>query len=176
MSPKARAKRAPAISRDRASNVPKTELRLSAPDLRKLHFVKKGPRTEQDTELELKYGLAVRRYAENRLGVELSLQSDGPQVEFHVTYRAVFTLEVEEGAPAPDWVKELRVIAKEIAPSVLFPFLREAITSTASKAGVRSLVPPLVNFRELFKSVDIVIPDAPAPVPEAEATGTLRNS
>ena len=144
--------------------------------MRKLHFVKKGPRTDQDTDLELKYGLAVRRYAENRLGVELSLQSDGPQVEFHVTYRAVFTLEVEEAAPAPDWAKELRVIAKEIAPSVLFPFLRETITSTAAKAGVRSVVPPLVNFRELFKSVDIVIPDVPAPVPETDSTGAVRSS
>lgn len=143
------------------------ELRLSPPELWRLEFARKEPAGEVDesTELPLVFGLALNRVAVNKLGIELSVElKDFPPLTILVAYRSVFELDSTETGAALE--RDLKHIAAQVGPAALYPYVREAVSSTVARAGLPPLVPPIVNFRNVFDPDEVTLPAAP----ESDAT------
>ena len=132
-------------------------LRLSPPELWRLHFTRHElPQDFSSEPPPLLFGLGLNRIAENRLGVELSVEiKDFPPLSVSAAYRSVFELDANSGT---DIDEQLRVIAAQVGPAALYPFLRETITSVVMKAGLPPVVPPVVNFRSVFNPKEVALP------------------
>jgi preprotein translocase subunit SecB len=140
--------------------------KMTVPLLWRLEFSRKegfdGELPKEQVPLAL--GLAVSRVASNRVGVELSVEIvDNPAAKMQVAFRAVFTL-VEENATGHDLEESLQIIAAQIAPSALYPYLRETIGTSAMKSGLPNLLLPIINFRDFFDPKEIEVPPIPAGV------------
>ena len=138
-------------------------LNLSPPELWRLEFSRRegiadGPAADT-TSLNFKLGLS--RLSVVRLGVELQVELiDAPGVEMKAAYRAVFEIDGAE-RPAEDIERDLKVVAAHVAPSALYPFLRETLVTTAVKAGLPPVIAPIVNFRRVFDPKEIALPPVP---------------
>ena len=142
------------------------ELRLSPPELWRLEFT----RNELDGEFSatehppLIFGLGLNRISATRLGVELSVElKDFPPLSVMVAYRAVF--DVESSGSPEELERDLRYVAAHIGPSALYPYVREAMSSAIVRAGLPPLVPPIVNFRNVFSADEVNLPNLPAEAP-----------
>lgn len=144
----------------------KLDLRMSSPpELARLSFSRNDAvvASEVDAAPPLLFSLGLSRFALQTLGVELAVEiKDFAPLQILAAYRCVFSLEVEGELGEVD--EDLRMVAAQIGPNALYPFLREVIASTVAKAGMLPLVPPVVNFRTVFSLDEIAVP----PVPETQ--------
>lgn len=137
-------------------------LKLTAPELWHLSFTRNELSEEFTSELPpILFGLGLNRISATALGVELSVElSDFKPLSLRVTYRAVFEITDDK---APDEIdQQLRFVAAQIAPSVLYPFIRETVLTTALKAGLPPVLPPIVNFRSVFDPAQVTLPELAA--------------
>lgn len=141
---------------------PEAVLHVSAPELWRFEFIKhEGTSPDFDWEnIPLSFNLGLSRFSTEQLGVELSIEIDIPITYVIVVYRATFEIEMLDSDP-DDLERELRVVAAQVAPSTLYPFIRETVTTTSVKAGLPPLVPPIINFRSLFDPTSIDLPTPP---------------
>jgi preprotein translocase subunit SecB len=134
-------------------------VRLSAPELWRLEFTRNE--LIQDFKGEappLLFGLGLNRLANNKIGVELSVEiKDFPPVSMTVSYRAVFELDRAD-SKGESFEKELKFVAAKLAPTALYPFLRETVAITLVKAGLPPLIAPVVNFASVFDADEVVLP------------------
>jgi len=143
------------------SPVPGVGVQLTALFLRSLRF-ERLPQNEAPAptsgELDANIGLGVGRPARDRLNVELSVAFETPgAARVEVTYLAQFRRASDAPAETPEedyW----RAIAAQVAPVVLYPYIRETINSLTGKAGIPSMILPVVNFRAMFDPAEIAIP------------------
>lgn len=140
---------------------PALDLRMSAPELWELSF-RQGEMDSSgragDGKQQLRLGIGFTRTSRTKLGVELGVDVLGlPSTELTVKYRAVFEF-VEADNAEVDIDAHFREVAAGLAPSALFPFIREAVAATASRAGMPPLTLPIINFRNFFSEEDLKVP------------------
>jgi len=149
------------------------EIRISQPELRILEFSRKegiSP-NEETVDASLEFSLGLNRPSRESVGVQLSVEVDNvPGVQMKVAYRIVATLQVPDDGPA-DLDQFLKLAAVHVAPTILYPFLREAVASIAMRSGISGLVLPVVNFRQVFKPEEFTLPPISAETSEALSTG-----
>lgn len=134
-------------------------LKLSTPELWQLSFTRHELSEAFSTEFPpLLFGLGLNRISSHSLGVELSVEiKDFKPLALRASYRAVF--ELAESVDTNEIDQQLRFIAAQVGPSILYPFIRETVVSTVVKAGLPPLLPPVVNFRSVFDPDQIALPD-----------------
>ncbi len=145
-------------------------VRVSQPRLSEIAFRWEGEGDESFPEsAKFEFTLAFQRFDSFQLGVEFrATVVDVPDFHAEAAFRAVFVLDPEspEGKD-PDMA--LQLIAVRMAPVTLYPFCREALVSTAQRAGLTRFTPPIANVGLLWSPDEIEIPPPPDPDGEAEA-------
>ena len=108
---------------------------------------------------EVNFGLGARFLPAGELLVELTVElSHEDVVEATVTYLGVFSREEgEEPEPVEKLREEWRFFAAKVAPTVLYPYVRETLTTLALKSGLPALVVPIVNFAGVFDPADMAL-------------------
>jgi hypothetical protein len=134
-------------------------VRVGAPRLQSLNFNYAGVAGgELPQPIKVQFEIGVVRLAELALGVEFTSRViDIPELTASATYRVEFVLDPEspEGMQ-PE--RALQLLACRIAPVTLYPFCREALTSTAHRAGLTKFVTPITNVGALWEEDEIEIP------------------
>lgn len=148
---------------------------ISDPKLWRLQFERRtAPRSESATEepstINVNLRLQVARLGKHKIGAELTADVEGhPGAAVSASYRASFALAGEVDDLSLDEVQaHLTEIAQGLAPSLLFPYLREAIGSAASRAKIAPITLPVVNFRSLFSSPEVEVPPFEGGTSEAD--------
>lgn len=134
---------------------------ISAPELWRLSFERR-PDTPwvEGTDPTLNTGLGVTRTAEDEIEVELSVSiEEGAPFSVFVGYRARFHVQSTEGLGSLEQV--LSTIAARIAPTTLYPFVREAIGNALMRAGIQAPLLPILNFGTMFNPGEIEVPPPP---------------
>lgn len=144
---------------------PTTGVVISDPKLWRLRFERRAARrsdaaTEESSTINVNLRLQVARLGRHEIGAELTAEVEGhPGAAVSASYRASFALAGEVDGLSLDEVQaHLTEIAQGLAPSLLFPYLREAIGSAASRAMIGPITLPFVNFRSLFSSPEVEVP------------------
>jgi len=156
-----------ATDNNRPSHEPEVRL-VAGPELWNFEFQRKAePKAlSEEAMANLNFSLSITRFPERKLGVELSaIVEDPPRLKIVATFRTVFEI-VAEASDAVDEEKIWRAVGALIAPGMMYPFIREMITSATQKAGLPAIVPPLVVFANVFDPNTINLP----PRPSSEAT------
>ncbi len=138
------------------------QIKISSPELVRLIFVRDESAEDITSwgNIQMQFQVGVARLGMHRIGIELQVElKDLPATECKVAYRAGFAIQQSEKKTENQAIeKDLRDIVLLLAPATLYPFLREAVASTAARASLPPLVLPLVNFRVLFRDLEVVIP------------------
>jgi preprotein translocase subunit SecB len=143
---------------------------MEAPHLWSLEFQRStgavDPKSLSDLPIQLSFSL--NRIAGEKLGVEFIVETprtEGLGLSFRIAYRAVFTF---EGELPPDFDpdREFQHVVGHVATSALYPYVRQTIHSTASRAGIERFVLPVVNFRDLIDPSTLEIPKVTSNVGE----------
>ncbi|MCZ8203391.1 protein-export chaperone SecB [Gemmatimonas sp.] len=147
------------MSRDASKDMHSAGLKVSPPELWQLSFTRHELSEAFSTEFPpLLFGLGLNRITSHSLGVELSIEiKDFKPLTLRASYRAVF--ELEDSVDPNDTDQQLRFVAAQVGPSILYPFIRETVVSTVVKAGLPPLLPPVVNFRSVFDPNQIALPE-----------------
>jgi len=137
---------------------------ISGPEMQNLEF-RKGENfipPKDDSQVEIKLNLGLNRFSETVLGVELTMEIvEVPDLDVQVAFRAVFEIEnPPEDSSMLD--KHLLHLGGRVAPSLLYPFIREATISALQKALLAPIVPPIMNFDQVFDLKDLTVPPQPA--------------
>lgn len=135
-------------------------VRISPPQLWAFEFVREDVDNipEQWVNLPFAFRLGLARPEAKRLDIELLTEiKETPGLRVSVTYRATFEIDASDTGPEA-LERELRIIAANIAPSALFPFIRETIATASIKAGLPPLLPPIINFQNLFDPDTVELP------------------
>jgi preprotein translocase subunit SecB len=135
------------------------KITVTAIELYKVSFEareKLEPSISRELEFNLEVGL--HRSAEDELQYALMLKSDNKYFLAQVGYRTIFRsspgLETEA-----ERVKEFEHIARVIAPTTLFPFLRQTLMQLTQQAGYNRFVLPLLDLAALFDKASLPIPE-----------------
>ncbi len=150
------------VSLEKMQEQTDVRLKLSPPELWHLSFTRNELTEEFTSEPpSIIFGLGLNRISATSLGVELTVElTDFKPLSLRVTYRAVF--EIADGETPDEIDLQLRLVAAQIAPAVLYPFIRETVLTTALKAGLPPVLPPIVNFRSVFDPAQVTLPELAA--------------
>lgn len=115
----------------------------------------KGPGDVAEPPI-VNFELGVARPSNVGLDIKLdvSLTHEGV-LRAGLTYVGRF-LRLEAGAAPRE--EDLRFFAAKIAPTVLYPFIRETLASLVVKTGLPPLILPVLNFGEVFDPNEVEIP------------------
>lgn len=141
------------------------QLQVSSPEIWRLNF-ERHDEFEGGTDAKFRLDLLVYRPAEDRVLVELVAESDeASTATFNVSYRTTLTVQPEPGkAGELDYDEVLKNIASQIGPVVVYPYIRETISSVSAKSGLKPIVLPVMNVGAMFDPASLVLP----PVPDTE--------
>lgn len=118
-----------------------------------------GVRVEIPNDTTLEFTLGIGRISRDTLVVDLSVAVKNiSSVKASATYRAHFQVNADSD-DSSDLEQSLKRVAAQTAPAILFPYLREAMSSVATKAGLNKLILPIVNFQNQFPIDDIELPE-----------------
>lgn len=133
-------------------------VRITPPALHNLVFEWDGDEEPDRKDAETEYSLALQRFGPLELGVQFGASITGvPGLEARASFRMVFALE-PDSPEAQDAEKAFRLMAARLAPQAIYPFVREALASTALRAQLLGLVLPVTNVGGLFNADEIEIP------------------
>lgn len=161
------------MSTAEAREIPSVSMRLNSVILEQMSFERLGKRPgEAEAELEVQFSLATRRPEQDSLHVRLTLRLAHAQVfEGEITYVGTFTQTKDLGQDE-DGEEELRFFAAKVVPKILYPYMRETVTSTAVKAGLPALLLPVINFANVFDLDDVELPPVGGAVDGEQDTST----
>lgn len=131
---------------------------------------------DQPEEIPVILSMAFDRPAWNRLSVALSVDLEMARpCRIEVSYAGVFAL--QRGVKQADADDVLRRAATHLAPLVLYPYVREMITSLSQRSRVGGIIVPILGFDALTEDV-VDIPPPPTtgakrrkPAPAAAVPG-----
>ncbi len=133
---------------------------VAGPELTALEVRKEDTVREfaPDHQVEFRLNLGLNRLGPNVLGIELSVQiTNLPGVTLAVAYRSV--IEIDNPPTDPDALTHaLRQVGGRVAPSLMYPFIREAVVSSLQRAQLPAFVPPIVNFANVFDLETLAVP------------------
>ncbi len=134
---------------------------ISSPRLYRITFARESEEEiPEAAEGRIEFKLNLERHAPLQLGIEFGVGiEDVPGIEANVLFRMTCTL--AEGSPeAKDPETAFRQAAARLAPTVMYPYVREALASLAQKAQIPSFVLPIVNFGRVYQAESISVPPA----------------
>lgn len=136
-----------------------SEIQVSELKLWHLEFTREeGVKVEIPSSTTLDFTLGIGRISLDTLVVDLSVTVKNiTSVKAAATYRAHFKINVNS-EDSSELEQSLKRVAAQTAPAILFPYLREAMSSVATKAGLNKLILPIVNFQNQFPIEDIELP------------------
>lgn len=142
------------MSAAEARELPGISMQLKSVVLQRMTFERLGKRPrEAETGLEVRFSLSTRRPTEATLQVRLTLQLVHSEVfEGAVSYIGTFT---RTGEPDANGEGQLRYFAAKVAPTILYPYIRETVTSVVVKSGLPALMLPIINFADVFDLDDV---------------------
>jgi len=111
------------------------------------------------------FALTIGRPSADALIVELGLSLDHKEVLRSEVVYAGQWVSTDGGEAMSD--QDLKYFAAKVAPSILYPFLRETLASLSVKAGLPPLVLPVVNFERVFNPADVAVPPPPGRAPDS---------
>jgi hypothetical protein len=127
-------------------------------ELQRLSFEQIEDAPEEGFEPSLQFGIGLARLEELVLGVEYIVRFvENPYVRFEAAYRGAF----ERGEPFAEGESETQFwqsVAARIAPTVLYPYLRETASGVLGKAGFGRITLPIVMAGAMFKPEGLEIP------------------
>jgi hypothetical protein len=133
---------------------------IGAPRLYSAAFMR-----ESDDEIpaaaegKIDFKLRLARLEFLKLGVEFGVSIEEVQgLVASVLFRMTLTLE-EESPEAADPETAFRQAAARLAPTVMYPYVREALSSLATKAQIPNFVLPIINFGEIYSADEISVPE-----------------
>ncbi len=137
---------------------PKIGFQLRDMALRRVEVERLGNLPDGPEEgLTIRFQLGLDRPSDDELGVELILRvSHNDILQAEISYRGLFVYTGSDDHPPTDSV--LRSFAARVAPSILYPFIRETLASLVVKTGLPALVLPVLNFEGVFDQEAVVIP------------------
>jgi hypothetical protein len=132
---------------------------ISAPRLYSIEFSRESEdQIPDDAVAQIGFSLKLSRETRLSMGVELGVIVDGVEgLLASARYRMIVTL-IEGSPEASDAETAFRQAASRLAPTILYPYVREALGTTAMKAQVPNFVLPVVNFGEVFNMDEVVVP------------------
>lgn len=135
-------------------------VRLSPPELWELMFSRDNTGIEAATgDPQFDFDLGLSRLGKNKLGVELAVKiRDFPPISMRISYRAVCETDFKGSAEKFDL--HLRLLAAQVVPAAIYPYIRETASTTALKAGFPALLLPVVSFADIFDPKQIELPTA----------------
>jgi len=141
-------------------------VQITAPRLYRVEFVRESE-DEIPVTAEGKIGFVMNltRRAPLRLGIEFGVNVKGvPGLVALALFRMECTL-VEGSAEAADADTAFRHACARLAPTVMYPYVREALGSLGMKAQIPNFVLPIVNFGEVYDpaAIEVPAPDGEAP-------------
>ena len=144
----------------------RVELDAGAPELTRVLFARDPSVVPpEDYEYELKFNLGMVRPHARHLVVELNaVISNVPWTlrnQIVVSYRTHYLIRGRTSPAAGEAI--VLDLARRIAPSALFPFIRETVHSITSKAG-SALMLPMVDWGTAFPA-DLEMPDPQGETP-----------
>ena len=139
---------------------PEAPVRVTLLRLHELEFEPLGGALPETNELPMELGLGVGEPQGGVLPVRLTVTVEAsPCYRVSVTYEGRFAhLRAVQGAE--DETGFWRVVASRLAPTILYPYIRETITTVLQKAGLPPLAVPILNFGEVFDVEKVVFPES----------------
>lgn len=139
---------------------PQVPVAVSPPELWRLEFERRQPQKGEQLdadEVSINTGIALTRLGPAEIGVEFAFEAPNlPVGRISVAYRAKFKLEATE--EVDDLEETLRSISARLAPSTLYPFVREAVASTFARAGFPPLMLPILDFGKMYSPEEMEVP------------------
>lgn len=119
----------------------------------------------QDDALDITFKLGLGRPSGNELVVQMTFRFERLHgLRLELTYGVHF----RRTAPVEDEDRYWRDVATQVAPVVLYPYVRETVTALTSRAAVPPVILPIVNFKTLIDPASLDIPRAEDAVGEQE--------
>lgn len=152
------------------SEIPSPVRLVQAPQMWEVHLERTDAEAVPAGESgALAFELGFLRGPDNDVGVQLTVTvRDVPGAIISAAFRATFRLETTEGEA--DVETRMKMVAGHVAPSVIYPYIREAISTVAQRAGLRSVTLPIINFSTFFSLDEIDFPPAPTEAPSEQVT------
>jgi preprotein translocase subunit SecB len=107
------------------------------------------------SEIQTEFTLNLYSLHKHHLTVELKTRVTAVWARVAVAYRVAFVLSGK--LSESDRFLAMKELGSQIGPSMLFPFVREAITSVSQKSGMPPLTIPLIDLEQF---ADIEIPES----------------
>jgi hypothetical protein len=135
-----------------------TGVRISVPLMRRFEFRcdDEPGRIPDGTPIKYEWGMDVYRPDHFSVGVDFSVEVNVGGISGSATYRILFKID-KESPSAEDVETNLRTLASRVAPTTLYPFVREAFSSAAARCGI-PFVLPFENVGALFSPAEIELP------------------
>jgi preprotein translocase subunit SecB len=146
-------------------------VRLVGLYLHEMQFIRfEGTPREEISQIPLTFNISTAWLSLEQIAVRLMVSFEIRNVaKVSVAYVATFKdLDKDEEKPDMFW----RQVAARLAPTVIFPYVRETISSMAMKSGLSQLNLPVLNVSVLFDPSTIDF----APRPTTETVGETLNA
>lgn len=136
--------------------LPEVPFRIVALALQELNFKRlEGAPPKGPHETPVEFTLAVGEPSSGALPIQLTVQMEEKDAfRVLVTYSVV--IQQLQEVPEEEREQTWRVLAARIAPTVMYPYIRETISSLVQKAAFPSFIAPIINFAKLIPPEEIV--------------------
>lgn len=107
-------------------------------------------------EVQFRLGFGAVRTAADTVTIELSANStEGMPIRFEISYRTTLMIEQTREGPSINLDTALSDVAARVGPVVAHPYLREALTSLSTRAGMPPFALPVMNVGAMFESPNL---------------------
>lgn len=157
-------------------------VRVSAPLLTRVMLEGQDPEgTETDTshgenEARFRLRFSAARTEDASVTIELGAEGTTPEnMRFEIGYQATLTVEQPDANGGADLGETLANVAFRLGPVVAYPYIRETLTTLTTKAGIQSVVLPIINVGAIFEPSELEDHrEAAAPQPQAKPKRTRK--
>lgn len=137
------------------------KINVTAPELLRVVFERLAPGDlESDPadqqEVQFRLGFEATRIADDAVSVELSAESrEGMAVKFEVAFKATLSVVPSQEGSSLDMAAKLSEVAVRVGPVVVYPYLRETLSTLSTRAGMAPIVLPVMNVGAVFDPPDL---------------------
>lgn len=99
------------------------------------------------TDVRGTFGLSAGEPENDRIRVDLEARLEEATGSYSIAVRYVVVMRKLDEFPEGIAEEEFwEIVGERIAPTVMYPYVRETMTSILSKAGLPSVMPPVIDF------------------------------
>lgn len=116
---------------------------------------------ELDVDANLELHLRVQRPKVDTVAVELVVESgESDGADFSISCRVAITVEPTSDDEL-DHDAVLRGVAARIGPVVVYPYIREFLSTLSQRSGMQPIVLPVMNIGLMFDPESVELPPVP---------------